>query len=40
LNDEFNERIQYLERRFMILVQKIGPSKEDLDAVELMMAGH
>lgn len=37
-NDELSERHKYMERKYMQLVQRVGASPEDLEAVEIIMA--
>ena len=37
-NDELNERHKYMERKYLQLVQRVGASQEDLEAVEVIMA--
>ena len=37
-NDELTERHKYMERKYLQLVQRVGASQEDLDAVEVIMA--
>ena len=37
-NDELTERHKYMERKYLQLVQRVGASAEDLEAVELFMA--
>ena len=37
-NDELAERHKYMERKYMQLVQRVGASAEDLEAVEIFMA--
>ena len=34
-NDELTERHKYMERKYLQLVQRVGASAEDLEAVEL-----
>jgi len=38
LNDELTERNKYMERKYLQLVQRVGASAEDLEAVEIIMA--
>lgn len=37
-NDELSERHRFMERKYLQLVQRVGASAEDLEAVEIMMA--
>ena len=37
-NDELTERHKYMERKYLQLVQRVGASAEDLEAVEIIMA--
>ena len=37
-NDEYVERHKYMERKYLQLVQRVGASAEDLEAVEMIMA--
>ena len=37
-NDEYVERHKYMERKYLQLVQRVGASAEDLEAVEIIMA--
>jgi len=37
-NDELSERQKYMERKYLQLVQRVGASAEDLEAVEIHMA--
>lgn len=37
-NDELGERHKYMERKYLQLVQRVGASPEDLEAVEIIMA--
>jgi len=37
-NDELSERHKYMERKYLQLVQRVGASPEDLEAVEMIMA--
>ena len=37
-NDELTERHKYMERKYLQLVQRVGASAEDLEAVEMFMA--
>ena len=37
-NDELTERHKYMERKYLQLVQRVGASAEDLEAVEMIMA--
>lgn len=39
LADELKERNRFLERKYFSLVERCGASQEDLEAVEVMMAG-
>ena len=36
--DELTERHRYMERKYLQLVQRVGASQEDLEAVEVLMA--
>ena len=37
-NDELSERHKYMEKKYLQLVQRVGASAEDLEAVEIIMA--
>ena len=36
--DELTERHKYMEKKYLQLVQRVGASQEDLEAVEVLMA--
>ena len=37
-SDEMTEHHKYMERKYLQLVQRVGASAEDLEAVEIIMA--
>jgi len=37
-NDELQERVNYMDRKYTSLVNRCSASQEDLDAVEVIMA--